>query len=136
LTFSRNVQVDVEPLLAIGARIIAMAKQHGVTVLLVEPPMPASVEAEPHIRAPQAQFRWLAGEQVVPFTQGAENFPTDDPGLFADSNRLSGDLHAAIRSNPQWLAAFLRCRSGSTPTMAFQSRLIAGSSKYIDAAET
>jgi hypothetical protein len=89
LTFSRNVQVDVEPLLAIGARIIAMAKQHGVTVLLVEPPMPASVEAEPHIRAPQAQFRWLAGEQVVPFTQGAENFPTDDPGLFAESNHLS-----------------------------------------------
>jgi hypothetical protein len=69
--------------------IVAMAKQHGVTVLLVEPPMPASVEAEPHIRALQAQFRRLAAEQGVPFTQGAENFPTDDPALFADSNHLS-----------------------------------------------
>jgi hypothetical protein len=66
-----------------------MAKQHGVTVLLVDPPMPASVEAEPRIRALQAQFRQLAAEQAVPFTEGSENFPTDDPALFADSNHLS-----------------------------------------------
>jgi len=71
------------------ATIIAMAKQHGVAVLLVEPPMPASVEAEPSIRTLQAQFRRLSAEQAVPFTQGAENFPTDDPALFADSNHLA-----------------------------------------------
>jgi hypothetical protein len=75
--------------LAALTAIIAMAKQHGVTVLLVDPPMPASVEAEPRIRALQAQFRRLAAEQAVPFTEGAENFPTDDPALFADSNHLS-----------------------------------------------
>lgn len=69
--------------------IVTMAKQHGVTVLLVEPPMPASVEAEPHIRALQEQFRRLAAEQGVTYTQGAEGFPTNDPALFADSNHLS-----------------------------------------------
>jgi hypothetical protein len=71
------------------ATMIAMAKQHGVTVLLAEPPMPASVEAQPSIGTLQAQFRRLAAEQGVPFTQGAENFPTDDPALFADSNHLA-----------------------------------------------
>jgi hypothetical protein len=71
------------------ATIIAMAKQHGVTVLLAEPPMPASVEAQPDIRTLQAKFRVLAGQQEVPFTQGGEIFPTDDPALFADSNHLS-----------------------------------------------
>jgi hypothetical protein len=71
------------------AAIIAMAKQHRVTVLLAEPPMPASVEAQPAIRRLQAEFRRLAAEQAVPFIQGAENFPTDDRALFADSNHLS-----------------------------------------------
>jgi hypothetical protein len=69
--------------------IIAIARQHGVTVLLVEPPMPASVEAEPAIRALQMEFRQLAAEQAVPFIQGADNFPTDDPSMFADTNHLS-----------------------------------------------
>ena len=69
--------------------MIAIARQHGVTVLLVEPPMPASVEAEPAIRALQTEFRQLAAEQAVPFIQGADNFPTDDPSMFADTNHLS-----------------------------------------------
>ena len=69
--------------------MIAIARQHGVTVLLVEPPMPASVEAEPAIRALQTEFRQLAAEQMVPFIQGADNFPTDDPSMFADTNHLS-----------------------------------------------
>jgi hypothetical protein len=71
------------------AAMVAMAKQHDVMILLAEPPMPASVEAEPAIRKLQAEFRRFAAAQGVPFIQGAENFPTDDPSLFADSNHLS-----------------------------------------------
>jgi hypothetical protein len=71
------------------AAILAIAGQHGVTVLLVEPPMPGSVEAEPAIQVLQAEFRRLAAGQAVPFIQGADNFPTDDPSMFADSNHLS-----------------------------------------------
>jgi hypothetical protein len=71
------------------AAILAIARQHEVTVLLVEPPMPASVETEPAIRELQAEFRQLAADQAVPFIQGADNFPTNDPSMFADSNHLS-----------------------------------------------
>jgi hypothetical protein len=71
------------------AAIVALAGQHGVTVLLVEPPMPAPVEAEPAIRALQTEFRQLAAEEAVPFIQGADSFPTDDPSMFADTNHLS-----------------------------------------------
>jgi lysophospholipase L1-like esterase len=77
--------VQVEAL----ATLVSIAREHGVTLMLVEPPMPASVEAQPEIHALQQQFRKLAAEYGLPYVQGADGFPTNDPALFSDSNHLS-----------------------------------------------
>jgi hypothetical protein len=71
------------------AELVSLAKQHQVAVMLVEPPMPAPVEAQAPIQALQRQFRELAEEQGVVYVQGADGFSTDDPAMFSDSNHLS-----------------------------------------------
>ena len=71
------------------AELVSLAKQHGVAVMLVEPPMPAPVEAQPGIQAMQRQFRKLAAELAVVYVQGADGFSTNDAAMFADSNHLS-----------------------------------------------
>jgi hypothetical protein len=69
--------------------ILNLVKAAHVRLLLAEPPMPASVEAQPEIQSLQRQFRGLAAAQDIPFYEGGDGFPDNDPALFHDSNHLS-----------------------------------------------
>jgi hypothetical protein len=69
--------------------IIELAKSSGVKLVFADPPMPASVEAQPEMVNLQQAFRSLADTAKVPLYEGADGFPLADPTLFSDSNHLS-----------------------------------------------
>jgi hypothetical protein len=70
-------------------QIALIAAASHVQLLFADPPMPAPSEAQPEIVALQNQLRALAAAENVPFYEGADSFPTNDPALFHDSNHLS-----------------------------------------------
>jgi len=69
--------------------IIKLARSSGVKLVLADPPMPASVEAQPEMVTLEQAFRSLADTAKVPLYEGADGFPVTDPALFSDSNHLS-----------------------------------------------
>ena len=51
--------------------------------------MPAPVSASPRIQNLKKVFREMAATEGIPYINGDQGFPTDNPALFADDNHLS-----------------------------------------------
>lgn len=75
--------------LAAFREIVTVAAASHVSLIAADPPMPASVEAQPDMTALRNQFRTLTLDANIPFYEGADDFPLQDPALFHDSNHLS-----------------------------------------------
>jgi hypothetical protein len=70
-------------------QIIAGSRSIGVRVVCMGSPMPGPVEHMPAVASLKASLRRLLDAEGVPYFDGAEGFPIDNPALFADSNHLS-----------------------------------------------
>lgn len=70
-------------------QVVSVAAADGVKMIFADPPMPAPVEAQPEIVALQGQFKAFAADTRIPYIDGADGFPTNDPAMFTDSNHLS-----------------------------------------------
>ena len=79
---------DIDQLQALRS-IFVLVKSAGVKMVLADPPMPASVEAQPGMLPLQSEFQALADTGSVRYYQGADGFPVDDASMFHDSNHLS-----------------------------------------------
>lgn len=70
-------------------KILALLVKDRVPMVLVDPPMPASVARQPEVVHLKNWFRQMAAEHSVMYNDGDEEFPIDDPAMFGDSNHLS-----------------------------------------------
>jgi len=69
--------------------IVKLAAADHVKLIAADPPMPGPAEAQPEMMSLKKSWRGLAAADEIPYFQGADGFPTDDPALFHDSNHLS-----------------------------------------------
>jgi hypothetical protein len=70
-------------------QIARIAAARHVPLLAAAPPMPAPAEAQPEIVSLHKQLGVLAAADHIPYYDGTEGFPLQDPTLFHDSNHLS-----------------------------------------------
>jgi hypothetical protein len=82
---SRPNALQVEAL----EKILALTAKAHVPVMLVDPPMPASVVSQSEVLSLKQWFRQFAREHGIVFVDGDEGFPIADPAMFADSNHVS-----------------------------------------------
>lgn len=101
--------------------LIALCKQYGVRVLVAESPMPRPVESKPEVQSLKSVFRRFCAENNLPYLDGDQGFPVDDPDLFADAGHLSTAGRALYTTNflahfGPMLAKHERLARGQAPT--------------------
>jgi hypothetical protein len=70
-------------------RIVDLATSHHIALLFVDTPMPGTTSSNPVIQSLKRDFKQLVTNRGLPYIDGNEGFPIDDPSLFSDSNHLS-----------------------------------------------
>jgi hypothetical protein len=68
---------------------IQLCKRYGVRLMLAESPMPKPATSEPDIHRMKDVYRAVSLANHLPYLDGDEGFPTDDPAYFADATHLS-----------------------------------------------
>jgi hypothetical protein len=66
-----------------------LAGSHHIALIFVDTPMPAPVSSNPVIRSFRNEFHDIVTARGLPYVDGNQGFPVDDPSLFSDSNHLS-----------------------------------------------
>lgn len=70
-------------------KILELAAADHVEMILVDPPMPAPVVAQPEVVQLKSWFRKAALAHKLLYIDEDEGFPIQDPAMFADSNHVS-----------------------------------------------
>jgi hypothetical protein len=88
-----STEVQEEQVAALR-NIVREARENGIEIVCIEPPMPATVESQPEMQRLRQVLKRLLEEEHVRYVNGADDFPTTDASMFADSNHLSGEGRA------------------------------------------
>ncbi|MEM9531454.1 MAG: hypothetical protein AAGA23_11080 [Pseudomonadota bacterium] len=72
------------------AAIFALLKEHKVTVVFYESPMPTRTEQNPKFRAAKQALRGRIEDAGYRYVDGAEGFDGQNPRFFMDAGHLSG----------------------------------------------
>jgi len=75
--------------LAAVHHIIDVARSHHIELIFIDTPMPQPVSSNPDIQKLKKNFREILAARQVPYIDGDQGFPIDDPSLFSDKNHLS-----------------------------------------------
>ena len=69
--------------------ILDVAHSHNIAVIFIDPPMPQPVTSNPYLQILKKDFREILSARKIPYIDGDQGFPIDDPSMFSDSNHLS-----------------------------------------------
>lgn len=79
--------------------IITLCQRYGVQLLLAESPMPRPISSKPEIQSLKKAFRAVCVANNLPYLDGDDGFPIDDPAFFADASHLSTAGRSLYTSN-------------------------------------
>ena len=79
-------------------RILAVTRSHGIAVIFIDPPMPQPVSSGRDIQLLKKDFGEILSAQHIPYIDGDQGFPINDPSMFSDSNHLSSKGREAFTS--------------------------------------
>ncbi|HUS18685.1 MAG TPA: hypothetical protein VMZ25_03470 [Terriglobales bacterium] len=100
-----DLRVDPEQRVAFR-EIVRICRMVNMPVVFVETPMPKTVADLQVMRGLKEDTRQALAEEKVTYLDGDQNFPLDDPSLFADSNHLSTKGRAVFTERvAEWLMA-------------------------------
>jgi hypothetical protein len=89
LTLKLSTDVPDPAQLAALYHILDVTRSYNIPVIFIDPPMPHPVSSRADFQALKKDFREILGARHIPYIDGDQIFPTDDPALFSDSNHLS-----------------------------------------------
>lgn len=69
--------------------ILDLAQSHHIAVIFIDTPMPHPITVNPNIQSLKKDFREILAARHIPYIDGDQGFPIDDPTLFSDHNHLS-----------------------------------------------
>jgi len=69
--------------------IIDVARSHRISVIFIDPPLPQPISSNPNIQLLKKDFGRILSARQVPYIDGDQLVPIDDPALFSDNNHMS-----------------------------------------------